>query len=317
MKMKLLGVTTLLFIVLCEIVLREEWGFCDTVLMQESKKYEYIAQPNQDRMRFRHHIVYNSLSMRSPEVKRNSIKILGLGDSVINGGVLTDQDSLATTLLSVALSDALQQEVQVLNISAGSWGPDNCNAYLDEKGCFDAKVMLLVVSSHDAYDNMDFKPTVDVHVSFPSKQYMSAIVELFDRYLMPKVKDLFREKTLNQQFVNLEEHGIKEVEKCFNSGFAALKQKADSLRIPMIIYLHAEQSEWKDKKYNSQGQEIIKFAQQEDIPIIKDLEANINENWYRENDNIHLSQYGQHRMAELIYPYLLDILKSVCNGLKK
>lgn len=310
MKMKLLGVTTLLFIVLCEIVLREEWGFCDTVLMQESKKYEYIAQPNQDRMRFRHHIVYNSLSMRSPEVKRNSIKILGLGDSVINGGVLTDQDSLATTLLSVALSDALQQEVQVLNISAGSWGPDNCNAYLDEKGCFDAKVMLLVVSSHDAYDNMDFKPIVDVHVSFPSKQYVSAIVELFDRYLIPKVKDLFYKKTLDQQLADFEErHGIKKNGKCFNSGFAALKQKADSLHIPMIIYLHAEQSEWKDKRYNFQGQEIIKFAQQKNIPIIKDLEANINENWYRENDNIHLSQYGQHRMAELIYPYLLNALR--------
>lgn len=311
MKVRLLIVVALLFLILCEVILREGWGFCDTVLMQESQKYEYIAQPSQDRMRFRHHVVYNSLSMRSPEVKKNSIKILGLGDSVINGGVLTDQDSLATTLLSTALSDALQQEVQVLNISAGSWGPDNCNAYLDEKGCFDAKAILLVVSSHDAYDNMDFKPTVDVRVSSPSKQYVSAIVELFDRYLIPKVKDLFHKKTSNQQLADFEEeHGIKKNGKCFNPGFIALKQKADSLHIPMIIYLHAEQLEWKDKKYNSQGQEIIKFAQQENIPIIKDLNAGINENWYRENDGIHLSQYGQHQMAKLIYPYLLCVLKN-------
>ena len=262
-------------------------------------------------MCFRHHVIYNSLSMRSSEPQKGSVRILGLGDSVINGGVLTDQDSLATTLLSSALSDTLHQEVQILNISAGSWGPDNCNAYLEEKGYFDAKVMLLVVSSHDAYDNMDFKPTVGVHVSFPSKQYISAIVELFDRYLIPKVKDWFHEKTLNQQLADFEEeHGIKKDGKCFNPGFAALKQKADSLQIPMIIYLHAERSEWKDKKYNLQGQKIIEFAQQENILIIKDLDADINENWYRENDNIHLSQYGQHQMAELIYPYLLCALKN-------
>lgn len=310
MKVRLLIVVALLFFILCEVILREGWGFCDTVLMQESKRYEYIAQPNQDRMRFQHHVVYNSLSMRSSEPQKGSVRILGLGDSVINGGVLTDQDSLATTLLSSALSDALHQDVQILNISAGSWGPDNCNAYLEEKGYFDAKAMLLVVSSHDAYDNMDFKPTVGVNVSFPSKQYMSAIVELFDRYLIPKVKDLFHKKTLDQQLVDFEkEHGIKKNGKCFNPGFAALKQKADSLQIPMIIYLHAERSEGKDKKYNLQGQKIIKFAQQENIPIIKDIDADINENWYRENDNIHLSEYGQHRMAELIYPYLLCALE--------
>ena len=210
MKVRLLIVVALLFLILCEVILREGWGFCDTVLMQESERYEYIAQPNQDRMRFRHHVIYNSLSMRSSELQKGSVRILGLGDSVINGGVLTDQDSLATTLLSSALSDTLHQEVQILNISAGSWGPDNCNAYLEEKGYFDAKVMLLVVSSHDAYDNMDFKPTVGVHVSFPSKQYISAIVELFDRYLIPKVKDWFHEKTLNQQLADFEEeHVIK------------------------------------------------------------------------------------------------------------
>ena len=311
MKVRLLIVVALLFLILCEVILREGWGFCDTVLMQESERYEYIAQPNQDRMRFRHHVIYNSLSMRSSEPQKGSVRILGLGDSVINGGVLTDQDSLATTLLSSALSDTLHQEVQILNISAGSWGPDNCNAYLDENGCFDTMAMLLVVSSHDAHDNMDFKPTVGVHVSFPSKQYISAIVELFDRYLIPKVKDWFHEKTLNQQLADFEEeHGIKKDGKCFNPGFAALKQKADSLQIPMIIYLHAERSEWKDKKYNLQGQKIIEFAQQENILIIKDLDADINENWYRENDNIHLSQYGQHQMAELIYPYLLCALKN-------
>lgn len=190
-----IGGGILVCVILCKALLRVKWGFCDTVLMRASDKYEYIVVPNQNRMRFGNHISYNSLSMRSPEVKKGNIKILGLGDSVINGGVLTDQDSLATTILSNQLSNALSQDVEVLNISAGSWGPDNCNAYLEENGCFDAMAMLLVVSSHDAHDNMDFKPIVGVSPSFPKEQYSLAIVELFDRYLLPRIRNILKKKT--------------------------------------------------------------------------------------------------------------------------
>ena len=73
----------------------------------------------------------------------------------------------------------------------------------------------------------------------------------------------------------------------------------------MIIYLHAEQSELKNKQYNSQGDEIINFARLNNITIVKDLDSDLTTDWYRKGDNIHLSQYGQSRMAELIYPYLL------------
>lgn len=302
-----IGGGILVCVILCEALLRVKWGFCDTVLMKASDKYEYIAVPNQNRMRFGNHIFYNSLSMRSPEVKKGSIKILGLGDSVINGGVLTDQDSLATTILSNRLSNALSQDVEVLNISAGSWGPDNCNAYLDENGCFDAIAMLLVVSSHDAHDNMDFKPIVGISPSFPEKQYPLAIIELCDRYLFPRIRSVFRRRTKQQRLEDFEKiEGIKKTGKGFNTGFSALKHKADSLYIPMIIYLHAEQSELGNKQYNSQGEEIINFAKLNNIPIIKDLDFGLTPDWYRRGDNIHLSQYGQSKMAELIYPYLLE-----------
>jgi hypothetical protein len=112
--------------------------------------------------------------MRSDEINSKAVTILGLGDSVINGGVLTDQDELATMILSKELTGALNRPVQVLNVSAGSWGPDNCNAYLDERGTFNMHVMLLVVSSHDAYDVMDFTPVVGINYSFPDKQYKLA-----------------------------------------------------------------------------------------------------------------------------------------------
>src|ERR1700745_1532732 len=100
---RFLTVTVLLLLV-AELVLRFCYGFCDAVLMKEDLAFEYIAQPNQDRHRFGKHLKYNEYSMRSDSVKESSIKILGFGDSVINGGTLTDQDSLATTKLSKSLS---------------------------------------------------------------------------------------------------------------------------------------------------------------------------------------------------------------------
>jgi hypothetical protein len=88
-----MGVTIL--IVFIETYLRYYWGFCDAVLTQESDKFEYIAQPDQNRFRFRKHVRYNEYSMRSGRLKSSdSIRILGFGDSVLNGGVQTEQDSL-------------------------------------------------------------------------------------------------------------------------------------------------------------------------------------------------------------------------------
>lgn len=169
------------FFIITEIILRNLFGFCHSPLYMESDKYEYICKPNQNLYRFGNHVIYNSYSQRSDEPDSSKLIILGLGDSVINGGVQTDNKDLATSIISE------EENIQMLNISAGSWGPDNCYAYLKENGLFNAKAIILVVSSHDAYDDMDFQPVVGVHKSYPAKQYSLAWIELFDRYLIPKL----------------------------------------------------------------------------------------------------------------------------------
>ena len=150
------------------------YGFANAPLFEESIAYEYIAKPNQDMMRFGNHIHYNSYSQRSDEPDTTKVIILGLGDSVINGGVQVDQDDIATSLFTK------ETGMQMLNISVGSWGPDNCAAYLRENGLFGAKAMFLVVSSHDAHDNINHQPVVGVHPSYPDKQYPLAWAELLD-----------------------------------------------------------------------------------------------------------------------------------------
>lgn len=284
------------FLLLLEIYLRVYWGFCDSVLMMESKNYEYIPQPDQHRFRFRKHIMYNRFSMRSPDVDTSATKILGFGDSIINGGVVVDQDSLATTLLSENLSDTLKQKVQVLNISAGSWGPDNCYAYLMEKGNFNAKIIFLVVSSHDAHDNMDFEKVIDKRLRYESRQYKLAIWELIVKYGIPKLIDPYDSDGI----------GISKKGTSFNTGFLDLSNYCKENNIPFFVSLHPDKGEFLAKEYNAQGKEIIAYCKANGIECIQQL-LTIRASDYR--SGIHLNESGHRHMAENLFPVLLNHIK--------
>ena len=236
-KIKKLFLLLLTFAIIGEFYLRYFQGFCNAPLYIESKKYEYIVAPNQDGKRFGNHYYFNSYSQRNEEPNPTKEKILALGDSILFGGLQSHQDSIATSLFTNE-----EQKYQMLNISAGSWAPDNCAAYLKENGFFNAKEMFLVVSSHDAHDIMDFKAVVGTHKSYPSKQYYLAWQELINRYLIPKVFNSFSPKN------GLNNKGIKKNGKLFNPGFNELKAMSDSLSIPLTVYLHADIGECIYKK---------------------------------------------------------------------
>lgn len=274
-----------------EVALRKIWGFCDAPLSIESEKYEYVFAPNQDRKRFGQHVKYNSFSQRSEEPKKQKKKILGCGDSVINGGVQIDQKNLATTLFEEKTG------VQMLNISAGSWGPDNCAAYLKEKGTFGADGIILVVSSHDAHDNMNWQTVVGQSVAFPDKQYKLAIWEVIDRYLLLRVVGLFKStSSVNANDPDAAVNaGIQKSGKEFNTGFAQLKKLVDNSKMHFAIYLHPEKSEVEDGAYNDQGEEIINWAKENGVALYLGLEEGETLDGFR--DNIHLNELGQQRLA--------------------
>ena len=147
---------------------------------------EYLFKPNQDVYRFNNHIIINQYGMRSPSFSQNrstedEIRIMIFGDSVLNGGNLTDHAELATTRLQDSLTNLLQIPIVVGNISAGSWGPGNWLAYSKKYGFFDADIIILVISSHDYADNPTFDP-LDPN-THPTKKPLSALSELTSRYL--------------------------------------------------------------------------------------------------------------------------------------
>ena len=280
-----------------ETFLRAYYGFCDTVLMQESRYYEYIAQPSQRRFRFRRHVEYNSKSMRSPEPDSSAQKIMGFGDSILNGGVLVDQDSLATTIMSKHLSQSRGRKVQFLNVSSGSWGPDNCFAYLERHGDFKAKTFWLFVSSHDAYDSMNFEKTVDVVAGYPSRQYSFAWLELCNRYLLPALSSMLRANAASAAPRTLRINKQRDGD-AFNPGFQRFVDYSRDNGVELKIYLHAELDELKLGGYNDHGLQIIKFAEERGVPLVKDLEHGLQETDF--HDFIHLNDAGHKRMADIV-----------------
>ncbi|MDR0940080.1 MAG: hypothetical protein LBN29_12180 [Mediterranea sp.] len=287
-KKVIIPLTIIVCLLAVECVLRFKWGFCDALLYRSDPHYEYIAQPNQSHHRFGCNILYNSYSQRNDEPDSTRIHILGLGDSVLFGGQWIDQDSLATSIFT------RETGMQMLNISAGSWGPDNCAAYLKENGTFGAKAMILVCSSHDAYDVMDFKPVVGVHSSYPSSQYKLAIVEVLDRYLLPRLKGMFRKKQLDPDEQVLHSAIVKKG-KNFNPGFFKLKEIAANAHIPFLIYLHPDAEEQKINSFNEMGQLIIKWANENHVPLYNGFEGREDISMY--HDGIHLNVKGQKNLS--------------------
>lgn len=296
----------LILIALSELILRFFFGFCDAVLYQSSPAYEYIAQPNQYRYRFFSHIDYNSYSQRSEEPDSTKTIVLGLGDSVIFGGTMLDQDSIATTLFSK------ETGMQMLNISSGSWGPDNCAAYLKEKGTFGAKAMVLVCSSHDAFDIMSHVPVVGIYPEYPDEQYKLAIWEVIDRYLIPRIKGWMGESQLvdpDAQVVKkvkneerrvknsnaLRDEGVAQKSLNFDPGFDLLLQISKEKNIPFFIYLHPEMSEVESKEYKEGGKLIIEWAKANDVKLVNGLDEGVTTSMFR--DVIHLNEKGQRNLA--------------------
>lgn len=315
MRKKCIVLLLLLAFVVGELVLRYVFGFCDALLYRQSDKYEYIAQPNQDRHRFGAYIHYNSFSQRNGEPDSTKLRVLGLGDSVLFGGTWMDQDSLASTLFSD------ETGTQMLNISSGSWGPDNCAAYLKEKGTFGASAMILVCSSHDAYDVMTYVPVVGVVPTYPDRQYKLAWTELIDRYLVPRIRMMFGKTEVkldpDEQVVKNSEfkNTVRQKSSSFNNGFVQLLDISQKKNIPMAIYLHAENDEISAGRYNEMGQKIIEWAAEHDVCLIEGLKAGETENMY--HDKIHFNEAGQRFLATQMVELYKECLKQTVNKEEK
>lgn len=162
-------------------------GLGDPPLSVADPDVEYMFRPGTYH-RFGHLVHYNQWSMRSEDFAPaksapDEVRVMVIGDSIINGGGLTDQRELATERLREWLRRDLGRAVVVGNISAGSWGPPNLLAYARKYGLFEADVVVVVLSSHDYADVPTFAPLVGVDPAYPDHAPLLALAEGVTRYL--------------------------------------------------------------------------------------------------------------------------------------
>lgn len=302
-KIFTLMIASAIFIFIVEIFLRS-FGFRNPPLWVEDSRYEYRLASNQDINRFGNRILTDSLGRRNgPLGEDDCVAATFVGDSVVNGGAATDQGDLATTILDSLVGP----KSRVLNVSAGSWGPDNAAAFLQAHGAGDPQLIVAVFSSHDAEDEMTFNPVVGVQNYSPKERPASAIGEAWERYIFPRFRKLIHSgpKTQNTPVhkANIVDISTPIEHPRLNPGWDSLLTYSRDRDIPFLIYLHAESNESEIMNWNKSGNMVIEYSKNNNIEIVEDI-YDIEQIEYR--DYIHLSAAGQARMADRLAAYIHD-----------
>lgn len=290
-----------------ELMARFYLGLGDPPLSMTDPEIEYLFKPSRTYHRFGNVIRFNAYSMRSDDftstkIDPSELRVMVIGDSVVNGGVLTDQSRLATTLLGHFLAPDLHRKVVVGNISAGSWGPPNELAYLKKFGLFDADIIVLVMSSHDYADAPTFQPLVDVSPSFPGHTPWCATWEAVTRYLPQYLGRSSNEPTTPALPAQ------KDIDRCL-AATRELIELARSKGAQVIAVQHPERDEV-GGRFACGHAELKAIFVECGVPVIQldpvfSAELAAGRNPYR--DHIHPNELGQ----ELIARQLRDAVKAI------
>jgi hypothetical protein len=160
------------------------------LLYQADLHTGYRVAPNQVTQRFGNHIRINEFSMRNdpitPHRPPQTLRVLMLGDSLVNGMVWTDQGQTLTAWLARGLDQQVlphrpETQVEVLNVAAGSWGPRNELGYLQTWGGFESQVLILVLNTDDFFGGPLRPEVVGRDPNYPDRYPVAALAEVTDQ----------------------------------------------------------------------------------------------------------------------------------------
>jgi hypothetical protein len=185
--LKILVLAAIALLVAGELVARFYFQLGDPPLSIFDPDMEYRFQPSRTYHRVGHLIHYNAYSQRADDFpphksSPDELRVMVIGDSVINGGAPTDQSEVCTSILQSLLRRDLDRTVFVGNASAASWGPPNELAYMQKFGLFDADVVVLVFNSQDVNDVPTFAKVIGTK-DYPDHAPISALWEGVSHYL--------------------------------------------------------------------------------------------------------------------------------------
>jgi hypothetical protein len=176
-------------VALIEALLRFGLGLGNPILIEPDSACSYILKPDQEVVRFLVHTRINHFGMRSDEVtpvrKPGTLRVLFVGDSLTYGTTQVDQRDIFTEVLHRELPTMTHRPVEVLNASAGAWAPDNELSYIRSRGIFQSDLVILVLNDGDL--TQPRATIADIGDNLPQKRPLTAIGELYTRYILPRV----------------------------------------------------------------------------------------------------------------------------------
>ncbi len=165
-----------------------------TPVLYQATSYGYRVTPDQDIRRFGQHVVVNDLGLRNEPVAplppAGTLRILCLGDSITNGGAITDQADTYPYILEKWLRAQIAG-TEVLNASAPGWAIANEAGWLKENGTFGSQVVVLTIGTLDLFQPLADSSILDEHPSFPKHAPTFALQDLVGHYLIPRLTHSF------------------------------------------------------------------------------------------------------------------------------
>ena len=294
----LLGLSLLIAVIGGELASRYILGLGDPPLTVTHPTIEYMFKPSSEFNRFGNYFRTNEYSMRSDDLtqkrEKNEIRILVLGDSVPNGGNLTDQSELATEILKESVKSIASVPVYVGNISAGTWSPPNLLAYVEKFGTFDADAAVIILNKGDMFDFPTFEDlNPNTH---PTKKPASALGELISRYVAPRITRLLPTE-------EKEKFQGEELRKDCTPELLELVRKFSEGDIPVYLVYHPSEDEIsEDGSFEPKGgyPVLIDFAETQRLSLYSFADAygrSVREGVYPFRDRYHPNQIGQELMA--------------------
>ncbi len=305
-----MGLGILTGILLTEMTLRLGFGLGNPALVQADDQTGYRFQPNQNLWRFGKRIVYNQYSQRSdpiqPDKPPRTLRILMVGDSVLNGGNPIDQSQIISEILKERLNQS-DDTVEVLNASSGSWGLGNQWGYLQKFGLFESDLVILQIGVHDLLQPTSTSEAVG-SIYFPDQRPFLAISEAWYRYAWPRISGHLRLNTPSSEIPQIQ----RSPEDQFAENMAIFRQMVGKIRsenIPVMVLFTPNHFDLIPSVQIPPYQpEFFLILQSEKIPVIdvyqawSKLSPSTIDTFFR--DSVHLNEIGNEAVVGLICDYL-------------
>lgn len=296
-------------------------GFGNPALLQTDANAGYIFAPNQVVYRFGNRLEYNQFSQRSEQIDsakpEGTLRILMIGDSVLNGQNITDQKETIPELFEARLL-GIKKQVEVLNASAGSWGIGNQLGYIRKFGTFGSDAVILQIGTHDLLQPPSSIPGVGNHPLMLNRKPLLAIQEVFQIYVMPQLSSVFVSDSLAAGVPVSESQRFMENMQRFEQIVALVRAK----NIPLFVLYTCDRADLlpvpNQPKFKSEFVDRLKALK---IPLIdthaawSTLPKTRVESYFR--DWVHPTAPAYESIADLVFQQLCIEKKLVACGGKE